>query len=113
MIMKKMLLVIATIFGSMTLMAQQPKRPILHNQFRDYVEFRKNEEKPKIEKKDGKVIITMSEQQFSRMHKMRQMQMRQRNFHQVKFRQPMVCENCKKCKKKPQTRNFKEFGRKY
>ena len=113
MLMKKMLLVIATIFGSMTLMAQQPKRPILHNQFRDYVEFRKNEEKPKIEKKDGKVIITMSEQQFSRMQKMRQMQMRQRNFHQVKFRQPMVCENCKKCKKKPQTRNFKEFGRKY
>ncbi len=56
--MKKMLLVIATIFGSMTLMAQKPKEPILHNQFRDFVEFRKNEEKPKIEKKDG---ITLSD----------------------------------------------------
>ena len=113
MLMKKILLVIATIFGSITLMAQKPKEPILQNQFRDFVEFRKNEEKPKIEKKDGKVVITMTIQQFNWMQKMRQMQMRQRNFHQVKFRQPMVCENCKKCKKKTQPRNFKEFGRKY
>jgi hypothetical protein len=109
--MKKMLLVIATIFGSMTLMAQQPERPILHNQFRDYVEFRKNEEKPKIEKKDGKVIITMSEQQFSRMQKMRQMQMRQRNFHQTRFKQQILCKNCKKCRKNP--RKIQEIERKY
>ena len=113
MLMKKMLLVIATIFGSMTLMAQQPERPILHNQFRDYVEFRKNEEKPKIEKKDGKVIITMSEQQFSRMQKMRQMQMRQRNFHQTRFKQQNVCKNCKKCRKNPKPRKIQEIERKY
>ena len=111
--MKKMLLVIATIFGSMTLMAQQPERPILHNQFRDYVEFRKNEEKPKIEKKDGKIVITMSEQQFSRMQKMRQMQMRQRNFYQTRFQQQNMCKNCKKCRKNPKPRKIQEIERKY
>ena len=99
--MKKVFLVIAAIFGSLTLMAQKPKTPILHNQFRDFVEFRKNEEKPKIEEKDGKVIITMTIQQFTRMQKMRQMQIRQRNFRQVNLRQPMECQNCKKCKKNP------------
>ena len=111
--MKKVFLVIAAIFGSLTLMAQKPKEPILHNQFRDFVEFRKNEEKPKIEKKDGKVIITMSEQQFYRMQKMRQMQMRQRNFHQTRFKQQNVCKNCKKCRKNPKPRKIQEIERKY
>ena len=111
--MKKIFLVIAAIFGSLTLMAQKPKTPILHNQFRDFVEFRKNEEKPKIEKKDGKVIITMTVQQFTRMQKMRQMQMRQRNFRQVNLRQPMECQNCKKCRKNIKPRKFQEIERKY
>ena len=113
MLMKKILLVIATIFGSMTLMAQKPKETILHNQFRDFVEFRKNEEKPKIEKKDGKVVITMTVQQFTRMQKMRQMQMRQRNFHQTRFKQQNVCKNCKKCKKNLKPRKYQEIGRKF
>ena len=104
--MKKVFLVIATIFGSLTLMAQKPKEPILHNQFRDFVEFRKNEEKPKIEKKDGKIVITMSEQQFSRMQKMRQMQMRQRNFYQTRLEQQNMCKNCKKCRKNPKPRKY-------
>ena len=111
--MKKVFLVIAAIFGSLTLMAQKPKTPILHNQFRDFVEFRKNEEKPKIEKKDGKIVITMSEQQFSRMQKMRQMQIRQRNFHQTRFKQQNVCKNCKKCRKNPKPRKIQEIERKY
>jgi len=38
--MKKVFLVITAIFGSLTLMAQQPERPILHNQFRDFVDIR-------------------------------------------------------------------------
>ena len=101
--MKKVFLVITAIFGSLTLMAQQPERPILHNQFRDFVKFQKLQEKPKIEKKDGKVIITMSLEQFNRMQKMRQMRMRQGNFRQVNLRQPMMCQNCKKCKKKQQS----------
>lgn len=110
MLMKKILLVIATIFGSMTLMAQKPKEPILHNQFRDFVEFRKNEEKPKIEKKDGKVVITMTVQQFTRMQKMRQMQMRQRKFHHTRFKQQNVC---KKCRKNTKPRKYQEIERKH
>jgi len=35
------------------------QRP-LPNQFRDYVDFRMQQEKPKVEHKDGKVIITMT-----------------------------------------------------
>ena len=111
--MKKVFLIIVAIFGSLTLMAQQPEKPILHNQFRDFVEFQKSQEKPQIEKKDGKVIITMSELQFSRMQKMRQMQMRKRNFHQTNFRQPMVCQNCKKCKRKTKEIPLKGFERKF
>ena len=111
--MKKVFLVITAIFGSLTLMAQQPERPILYNQFRDFVEFQKLQEKPKIEKKDGKVIITMTVQQFTRMQKMRQMQMRQRNFHQTRFKQQNVCKNCKKCRKNPKPRKLQEIERKY
>lgn len=111
--MKKVFLVITAIFGSLTLIAQQPERPILHNQFRDFVEFQKLQEKPKIEKKDGKVIITMSQAQFNRMQKMRQMRMRQGNFRQVNLRQPMMCQNCKKCKKKPQPRQLRRIEEKY
>lgn len=111
--MKKVFLVITAIFASLTLMAQQPERPILHNQFRDYVEFQKSQEKPKIEKKDGKVIITMSQEQFNRMQKMRQMQMRQRNFRQVNFRQQSECQNCKKCKKKHQPQRIRGIERRF
>jgi hypothetical protein len=111
--MKKVFLVITAIFGSLTLMAQQPERPILRNQFRDFVEFQKLQEKPKIEKKDGKVIITMSQAQFNRMQKMRQMRMRQGNFRQVNLRQPMVCQNCKKCKKKQQSNRPKRLERRF
>lgn len=111
--MKKLFLTIAVALGSLTLMAQQPERPILHNQFRDYVEFRKNQEKPQIEKKDGKVIITMSQEQFNRMQKMRQMQMRQRNFHQARFRPQMMCQNCKKCEKNSRPKKIKGIERRF
>ena len=100
--MRKLFLTLAIAFGSLSLMAQQPERPVLHNQFRDYVEFRKSQEmkfeKPNIEHKDGKVIITMTEDQFSRIQQMRRMQMRQRGFHPVNFREPMGCDCCKNCK---------------
>ena len=111
--MKKVFLVITAIFGSLTLMAQQPERPILHNQFRDFVKFQKLQEKPKIEKKDGKVIITMSQEQFNRMQKMRQMRMRQGYFRQVNLRQPTECQNCKKCKKKQQFNRPKGLERRF
>ena len=64
--MKKLILFVMMVFGSITLMAQ--------NQFRDYTEFKKAEfekNRPQIEHKDGKVIIIMSEEQFKRMGQMR------------------------------------------
>lgn len=70
--------------------AQPPHRP-LPNQFRDYVNFRKQQEKPKVEHKNGNVIITMSEEQFKRMQQMRMNQ--QRGFHHVVMRQ-QVCSRC-------------------
>jgi hypothetical protein len=42
---------------------QQMQRP-LSNQFRDFVDHQQMIGRPQIEHKDGKVIITMSEQQF-------------------------------------------------
>jgi len=66
-----------SVFAILTLFAQpqnpQNQRP-LPNQFRDFVDHQQrwNMERPKIEKKDGKVIITMSEEQFRRMRMMRQ-----------------------------------------
>jgi len=55
--------------------AQPPMQRPLPNQFRDYVDFRQQQEKPKVERKDGKVIITMTEQQFKMMQQ-RRMRMR-------------------------------------
>ena len=70
--------------------AQPPMQRPLPNQFRDYVDFRKQQERPKVERKDGKVIITMTEQQFRMMQQMR---MRQRGFHPASMKQ-QVCSKC-------------------
>ena len=80
--MKNIFLTLAIVFGSFSLMAQNQRNQPVHNQFRDYVEFRQHQpegfrqgekfEKPNIQRKDGKVIITMSEKQFEQMRKMRQ-----------------------------------------
>ena len=89
--MKKTLLTLAVVLGTLSLIAQQPERQVLHNQFSDYVGFRKNQElkfeKPQIEKKDGKVIVTMSEEQFIRMNQMR---MGQRFGNQLQQGQPPI-----------------------
>jgi hypothetical protein len=121
--MKKVLLTLAVVLGTLSLMAQQPERQVLHNQFSDYVGFRKNQEvkfeKPQIEKKDGKVIITMSEEQFNRMNQMR---MGQRfgnqlsgrpgfgrpEFQHTNFRRPQICEKCKRKIKSHKKKNFKK-----
>lgn len=73
--MKKILLLTLMVFGMTTLMAQ--------NQFRAYVSFRQEQfekNRPQIEKKDGKVIITMSEEQFRMMNQRRQMMNRRPDF---------------------------------
>ncbi len=64
--MKKLLLIALLAITSLGANAQPP-RPIQHplpNQFRDFVDHQQRWERPQIEHKDGKVIITMSEQQF-------------------------------------------------
>jgi len=72
--MKQLLALVAVLFTTVA-MAQPPMQRPLPNQFRDYVDFRKQQEKPKIEHKDGKVTITMSEEQF-RAIQQRRMRMR-------------------------------------
>ena len=64
--MKKLLLIALLAITSLGANAQPP-RPIQHplpNQFRDFVDHQQMWGRPQIEHKDGKVIITMSEQQF-------------------------------------------------
>jgi len=64
--MKKLLLIALLAITSLGASAQPPRpmqRP-LPNQFRDFVDHQQRWERPQIEHKDGKVIITMSEEQF-------------------------------------------------
>lgn len=94
--MKKILLLTLMVFGMTTLMAQ--------NQFRDYVNFKQEQfekNKPQIERKDGKVIIVMTEEQFRQMQHRRQMLMRRPNVgpHGMGPRlspSPQMCEKCRK-----------------
>ena len=78
--MKKIALILFGVFATLTLAAQPPMRPqgqrLLPNQFRDFVDHQQrfNGERPQIERKDGKVIITMSEQQFLKMRQLRRAQ---------------------------------------
>jgi hypothetical protein len=99
--MKKILLTLVVVFVSLSLIAQQPETQILHNQFSDYVGFRKNHEfkfkKPQIERKDGNVIITISEMQFDRMNRMRMGgRFGRPGFQYGNFRRPQLCNRCKR-----------------
>ena len=83
--MKQLLTIVAVLLSTIA-MAQPPMQRPLPNQFRDFVDHQQNWEKPNIVRKDGKVIITMTEQQFRAMQH-RRMQMR-RN---VPGRRPQMC----------------------
>jgi hypothetical protein len=76
--MKTILTLVAALFTTVT-MSQPPIERPLPNQFRDYVDFRQAQQRPKVERKDGKVIITMTEQQFRMMQQRRRQQV-MRNF---------------------------------
>ena len=96
--MKKIILFLLGTFIGFAIAAQPPMRVEgqrhLPNQFRDFVDHqqRLNMERPNIVKKDGKVIITMSEQQFERMREMK----RRQNFRQTNFRNQSCCNhNCR------------------
>lgn len=102
--MKKIFTLVLTVFVTLTVIAQPPLkrdevRP-LPNQFRDFVDHQQrwnNFERPIIDRKEGKVIITMTEQQFERMQMMRQAQrMRMSN-----FRQNQCCQNCQHGHQRP------------
>ena len=79
--------------------AQPPMQRPLPNQFRDYVDFRKQQERPKVERKDGKVIITMTEQQFRVMQQRRRHMMMNRRPHQP------ICL----CQKQETSKKFHRF----
>jgi hypothetical protein len=87
--MKTILTLVAVLFTTVA-MSQPPMQRPLPNQFRDYVDFRQAQQRPKVEHKDGKVIITMTEQQF-RMMQQRRRQQAVRNFRNTR----LVC-NCQK-----------------
>lgn len=96
--MKKLLITLVLGCLGFTSEAQPPQRP-LPNQFRDFVDHQQrwNMERPQIEKKDGKVIITMSEEQYKRMQQMRQAQ----RFRAARFNQQSCCGNCQMNRPRP------------
>jgi hypothetical protein len=106
--MKRLILIMASVFVSFTLIAQPPMRPqgqrVLPNQFRDFVDHQQRLQmgRPQIERKDGKVIITMTEQQFKRMQQMRAAQ----RFRLAQHRPQPVCSKCKRHHGKPHRRQF-------
>ena len=99
--MKKIILFLLGTITGFAIAAQPPmgsQRP-LPNQFRDFVDHQQrwNMERPQIEKKDGKVIITMSEGQYKRMQQMRQAQ----RFRQARFNQQPCCGKCEMNRPRP------------
>ena len=101
--MKKLFLILTIGLLSFSSEAQPPMGPQgqrpLPNQFRDFVDHQQrwNMERPRIEKKDGKVIITMSEEQYKRMQQMRMAQ----RFRPANFNQQPCCGKCKMNKPRP------------
>jgi len=96
-----LILLLSFIFSSIFVSAQQRHLP---NQFRDYVDHqqRLQMERPKVEKKDGKVVITMTEEQFERMRQVR-MSQRSRFAH---FRPQPQCNKCVKRHKRHTKKHF-------
>ena len=99
--MKKIILFLLGTLIGFAIAAQPPMGPQrpLPNQFRDFVDHQQrwNMERPQIEKKDGKVIITMSEGQYKRMQQMRQAQ----RFRQARFNQQPCCGKCEMNRPRP------------
>ena len=102
--MKKLISFVLGVFVTISLAAQPPMGPRvqgtpLPNQFRDFVDHqqRLNMERPQIEKKDGKVIITMSEEQYKRMQQMRMAQ----RFRPANFNQQPCCGKCEMNRPRP------------
>ena len=99
--MKKLFLILTIGLLSFSSQAQPPMGPQrpLPNQFRDFVDHQQrwNMERPQIEKKDGKVIITMSEEHYKRMQQMRMAQ----RFRPANFNQQPCCGKCQMNRPRP------------
>lgn len=76
--MKNLLVIALLAITSLGANAQPPMQRPLPNQFRDFVDHQQNWEKPNVVHKDGKVIITMTEQQFKVMQQRRRHMMMNR-----------------------------------
>ena len=104
--MKKLFFILTIGLLSFTSEAQPPMGPQrpLANQFRDFVDHQQRfqMERPKIEKKDGKVIITMSEEQFKRMQQMRAAQ----RYRLANHRPQLTCSKCKRHHGKPRRKHI-------
>ena len=102
--MKKLFLILTIGLLSFSSEAQPPMGPQrpLPNQFRDFVDHQQRweMERPQIEKKDGKVIITMTEQQFERMKQIRAAQ----RFRMAHHKPQPVCSKCQRHHGKPHRR---------
>lgn len=93
--MKKLLIVSFLVLSSLFVSAQPPRpqgNTYLPNQFRDFVDHQAKWEKPLIERKDGKVIIVMSEERFRALRHMRMM--KSQRMRHVNFKQSPPCERC-------------------
>ena len=99
----KQLLTIVAILLSTVAMAQPPMQRPLPNQFRDFVDHQQAWEKPNIVRKDGKVIITMTEQQFRAMQHHRRQMRRNAPGHRPNVQCCMIPVN------KYHPRQFKKF----
>ena len=103
--MKNIMIIVMSLFATLTLVAQQPSglRP-LPNQFRDFLDHQQglDRQRPQIEKKDGKVIITMSEEQFKRMQQMRAAQ----RYRLANHRPQLTCSKCKRHHGKPRRKHI-------
>ena len=107
--MKKKISFVIGVFVTLSLTAQPPMGPRvqgrpLPNQFRDFVDHQQilERERPQIEKKDGKVIITMSEEQFRRMQQMRVAQ----RYRMAQHRPQLTCSKCKRHQVKPRRKHI-------
>ena len=107
--MKKLISFVLGVFVTISLAAQPPMGPRtqgrpLPNQFRDVVDHQQRweMERPQIEKKDGKVIITMSEEQFKRMQQMREAQ----RFRMANYKPQPACSKCQRHHGKPHRRKI-------
>lgn len=105
--MKKLLTLAAVLFATVTI--AQPPHP-LPNQFRDYVDFRQGQERPKVEHKDGKVVITMTEQQF-RMMQQRRRQMNGQRFGNRHIPQRRGCPMCDREGLEKNVQKRRSFGK--